>query len=169
MFIGEVNVKISYAGQQQVCDLCSAPGHIAWVCPKRNKCFQCGLEGHFSRDCPQCDGYRDPDSVLDPTTAEAAAAIAFAAAPPDLNDVLLCDDADSLDGVSLTYAAGRAMDSQLDADTVSSNSDCIPSVGPTPSLPLDSRDNQLDELVSQPLLSSPTLFSYYFLFVPLFC
>lgn len=57
MSIGEVNVKIAYAGQQQVCDLCSAPGHIAWVCPYRNKCFQCGLEGHFSRDCPQRDGY----------------------------------------------------------------------------------------------------------------
>lgn len=31
--IGEVNVKIAYAGQQQVCDLCNAPGHIARGCP----------------------------------------------------------------------------------------------------------------------------------------
>ena len=55
----------------------------------------------------------------------------------------------------LTSVAGRAMDSQLDADTVLSDSDCTPSVGPTPSSSLDSRDNQLDELVSQSLLSSP--------------
>jgi len=57
--------------------------------------------------------------------------------------------------VSLTSAVGPAIDSQLEADTGLSNSDCTPSVGPTPSLPLDSRDNQLDELVSQPLLSLP--------------
>ena len=36
----------------------------------------------------------------------------------------------------MTSAAGPAMDSQLDADIVSSGSDCTPSVGPTPSLPL---------------------------------
>jgi len=156
MSIGEVNVKIAYAGQQQVCDLCSAPGHIARVCPYRNKCFQCGLEGHFSRDCPQRIGYRDRDSVHDPTPAEAAAATAAAAAPSDRNDVPLRDETDSLDGVSLTSAAGTAMDSQLDADSVLSDSDCTPSVDPTPSSPLDSRDNQLDELASQPLLPSPT-------------
>ena len=31
LVIGEFQVKISYAGQQQVCDLCSEPGHIARV------------------------------------------------------------------------------------------------------------------------------------------
>ena len=45
--IGDFQVKISYAGQQQVCDLCAAPGHIARVCPLKGKCFQCGLEGHL--------------------------------------------------------------------------------------------------------------------------
>ena len=49
--IAEVNVKVAYAGQQQVCDLCHAPGHIARACPLRDKCFQCGPEGHFSRAC----------------------------------------------------------------------------------------------------------------------
>ena len=38
--IGDFQVKISCAGQQQVCDLCAAPGHIARVCPLRGKCFQ---------------------------------------------------------------------------------------------------------------------------------
>ena len=36
MSIGEVNVKIAYAGQQQVCDLCNAPGHITRGCPYPN-------------------------------------------------------------------------------------------------------------------------------------
>ena len=83
MSIGEVKVKIAYAGQQQLCDLCNAPGHIARACPYRRKCFQCGLEGHFSRDCPQKDDYRDRDSVVDvpgPTPAEAAGRAATVAA-----------------------------------------------------------------------------------------
>lgn len=84
MSIGVAKVKslIAYAGQQQVCDLCNAPGHIARACPYRNKCFQCGLEGHLSRDCPKKDGYRDRDSVADvpgPTPAEAAGRAATAA------------------------------------------------------------------------------------------
>ena len=75
--IGDFQVKISYAGQQQVCDLCAAPGHIARVCPLKGKCFQCGLEGHLSRDCPQRAGYRARgdavEDVPDPTPAEARA------------------------------------------------------------------------------------------------
>lgn len=43
----------------------------------------------------------------------------------------------------------------LDVDVDLSDSEQTPSVGPTPSSTLDSRDNQLDELVSQSLLSSP--------------
>ena len=128
MSIGEVRVKIAYAGQQQVCDLCDAPGQIAQNCPYRNKCFQCGLKGHFSRNCPQLVSYRDRVSVLDeldPTPAEAAGrAVAAAAAA-------------------------------LDADIDLSDSKLTTSVGPTPSSTLDSHDNQLDELVSQSLLSSP--------------
>lgn len=151
--IAEVNVKVAYAGQQQVCDLCQAPGHIARACPLRDKCFQCGLEGHFSRDCPQRRGYRDRDAVFDasdPTPAEAAGRSAAVNDSPVI-DAVPHADTDSLDGASLSSVAGRDMDSQLDADAVSSDSDCTPSVGPTP----DNRDNQLDELASQSLFSSP--------------
>ena len=103
MSIGEVRVKIAYVGQQQVCDLCDAPGHIAQNCPYRNKCFQCGLEGHFSRNCPQLANYRNRDSVLDeldPTPAEVAgravsAAGAAAAVPSESTDAPPRSDADS--------------------------------------------------------------------------
>ena len=78
--IGEFQVKISYAGQQQVCDLCNESGHIARVCPLRGKCFQCRQEGHLSRDCPERAGYRDEETVVarDPTPAEAAASASAA-------------------------------------------------------------------------------------------
>ena len=56
---GDFQVKICYAGQQQVCDLCAPRGHIAQVCSMRGKCFQCGLEGRLSRNCPHRVGYRD--------------------------------------------------------------------------------------------------------------
>ena len=49
--IGEFQVKISYAGQQQVCDICD-------ISPPWGKCFQSGVEGHLSRNCPQRAGYR---------------------------------------------------------------------------------------------------------------
>ena len=164
MTIGEVRVKIAYVGQQQVCDLCDAPGHIARNCPFRNKCFRCGLEGHFSRNCPQLANYRDRDSVLDesdPTPAEAAgrsvpAAGAAAAVPSESTDAPPRSDADSLDGVTVSSALdASATGTALDVDVNLSDSEQTPSVGPTPSSTLDSRDNQLDELVSQSLLSSP--------------
>ena len=163
MSIGEVRVKIAYAGQQQVCDLCDAPGHIARNCPYRNKCFQCGLEGHFSRNCPQLANYRDRDSVLDeldPTPAEAAgravsAAGAAAAVPSESTDAPPRSDADSLDGVSVSSAlVASATGTALDADIDLSDSELTPTVGSTPSPPSDARDNQLDELASQSLLSS---------------
>ena len=159
--IAEVNVKVAYAGQQQVCDLCHAPGHIARACPLRDKCFQCGLEGHFSRDCPQRLGYRDRDAVLDPsdpTPAEAAGRSAARNDPP-VTDAVPGGDADSLDGVSVSSAvaaAGPTSVSQPDADLDSvSDDDLTPSVDPTPSgsSSMDCRDNQLDELSSQPLFT----------------
>ena len=145
MSIGEVRVKIAYAGQQQVCDLCDAPGHIAW-------------------NSPQLVSYRDGVSVLDeldPTPAEAAgcavsAAGAAAAVPSESTDVPPRSDADSLDGVSVSSAlVASATGAGLDADIDLSDSKLTPSVGSTPSSTLDSHDNQLDELVSQSLLSSP--------------
>ena len=163
MSIGEVRVKIAYAGQQQVCDLCDAPGQIAQNCPYRNKCFQCGLKGQFSRNCPQLVSYRDRVSVLDeldPTPAEAAgravAAAAAAAIPSESTDAPPRSNADSLYGVSVSSAlVASATAAALDADIDLSDSKLTTSVGPTPSSTLDSHDNQLDELVSQSLLSSP--------------
>ena len=122
--IGDFPVKISYAGQQQVCDLCAAPGHIARVCPKKGKCFQCGLEGHLSRNCPQRAGYRardDPAEVVsDPTPAEARAS----GAPQSESDVDLRDN--QLDELSQSILApvlaGPPPGPSLPADDVSVDS-----------------------------------------------
>ena len=175
--IDEVNVKIAYAGQQQVCDLCAAPGHIARACPYRGNCFTCKLAGHLSRDCPERHG-RDSDAV-DPTPAEAAGqrlglqdcdavdvsdptSAETAGRPAASMDAPAADadDDDSVDGVSISSvvvsAAGPASGSLPDVDLDSaSDNDLTPSVDPTPtgSSPLDCRDNQLDELSSQPLFT----------------
>ena len=123
--IGDFQVKISYAGQQQVCDLCVAPGHIARVCPLKGKCFQCGLEGHLSRNCPQRAGYRARDDAVevvpDPTPAEARAS----GAPQAESDVDLRDN--QLDELSQSILAPvRASippaGSSLPADDVSVDS-----------------------------------------------
>ena len=71
--IGEFQVQISYAGRQQVCVLCAAPGHISRVCPLRGKCFLCCIEGHLSRNCPQRAGYvGEPDPTLSALVAPQA-------------------------------------------------------------------------------------------------
>lgn len=77
-----------------------------------------------------------------------------------MTDTVPVGDADLLDGVSVSSvvvaAAGPASASHPDADLDSvSDDDLTPSVGPTPSgaSSLDCRDNQLDELSSQPLFT----------------
>ena len=89
-------------------------------------------------------------------SAAGAAAAAAAAVPSESTDAVPRSDADSLDGVTVSSALdASATGTALDADVDLSDSELTPSVGPTPSSTLDSRDNQLDELVSQSLLSSP--------------
>ena len=123
--IGDFQVKISYAGQQQVCDLCAAPGHIARVCPLKGKCFQCGLEGHLSRDCPQRAGYRARDDaeedVPDPTPAEACASGApQAESDEDLRDNQLDELSQSI--LAPIRAGIPPVGSSLPADDVSVDS-----------------------------------------------
>ena len=162
MHIGEVRVKVAYAGQQQVCDMCETPGHIARNCPHKNKCFSCHEEGHLARNCPRRQIRRDRDEVVttpDPTPAEAAVLAAGAAAHvvPVTSMASLSADTDSLEGVSLSSAAGvPTVDPASDIEIDPPATDATPDVGPTPSPSPDLRDNQLDELASQPLLPSPS-------------
>lgn len=145
-----------------ICDLCQVPGPIARTCPFGDKCFQCGLEGHFSQECPQRIGYRDRDAVSDapgPTPTEAAGRSAARNNPPVI-DAVPHADADSLDWVSVSSAvvaaAGPVSVSQPDDDLDSeSDPDLTPSVGLTPSgsPSMDCRHNQLDELSSHPLFT----------------
>ena len=95
-------MKISYADQQQVCNLCAGPGHIFRVCPLRGKCFQCGVEGHLSQNCPQRAGYRAGDDVGEPDST--LSALLAPQAESDLHDNQLDELSQSILGPVLAAA-----------------------------------------------------------------
>ena len=43
--------RVWYRGQPLVCNLCNVQGHKSAVCPNKDKCRQCGEQGHFARSC----------------------------------------------------------------------------------------------------------------------
>ena len=142
-------VKVSYVGQERECDICGKKGHIARSCDMRGKCMECKQPGHFQRNCPvRRRRLANPDldlpevsesvvSVLGmPESASAGAAtVAVDSAPAGL-------PAETLDGAGSSEAGDASFQavSQSILAGVSAPCDLSESV--------DSRDNQLDELVS---------------------
>ena len=164
--IDGVKCRVWYKGQPLVCDICSN-NHKAADCPLRGKCRRCHQAGHFVRDCPEpvwfVPGSNDvpPAAPLEaPPSGGAVASEPVVVDPPEgPNDVMeastLSEASQSiLDGVALAPSAGVADvhvsslapsevsvgDGDMDVDS------------------LDLRDNELDEVVSQPVLSGEPLF-----------
>ena len=50
--IDGVNLQIKHNGQTKVCNFCLSEDHLMRSCPRRLRCFKCGLIGHLRHDCP---------------------------------------------------------------------------------------------------------------------
>ena len=165
--VGKLRVKVWYRDQPLCCDICKGP-HRVTDCDLRGKCRRCGEEGHFARACPRPwartgDAASRASYPADPTPAEAAGCATVTDATSDANrapvaaaDRAAGPDADGAHDAALPTSQAPSEPDSLDGATFDFSA-CTPAVDATPSasLSLDHRDNQLDELSSQPLLFSP--------------
>ena len=165
--VGKLTVKVWYRDQPLCCDICKGP-HRVTDCDLRGKCRRCGEEGHFARACPRPwartgDAASRASYPADPTPAEAAGCATVTDATSDANrapvaaaDRAAGPHADSAHDAALPTSQAPSEPDSFDGATFHSSA-CTPAVDTTPSasLSLDHRDNQLDELSSQPLLFSP--------------
>ena len=162
--VGKMRVKVWYRDQPLCCDVCKGP-HRVTDCDLRGKCRRCGGEGHFARACRRPwartgDAASRASDAADPTPAEAAGRAAVTDATSDANRAPVADadhaagpHADGPHDAALPTSQALSEPDSLDGATFDSSA-CTPAVDATPSAS-DHRDNQLDELSSQPLLFSP--------------
>ena len=157
--VGKLRVKVWYRDQPLCCDICQGP-HRVTDCDLRGKCRRCG-EALWARTGNAASRTSD---VADPTPAEATGRATVTDAASDANHAPVAD-ADRAAGPPAVGAHDAALPTSqalsepdsLDGATFDSSAG-TPLVDATPpaSLSFDHRDNQLDELSSQPLLFSPT-------------
>ena len=154
--IDSVKCRVWYKGQPLVCDICSN-NHKAADCPLRGKCRRCHQAGHFVRDCPKpvwfMPGREDtPTPVLaeDPPSGEVSAPLSekaneIVAAPVSVGEVPGSQASQSvLDKEVVTASAVGEVSASSQAPSETSGGDMDLDS-------LDLRDNELDEVASQPL------------------
>ena len=157
--VGKLRVKVWYRDQPLCCDICRGPHKVA-DCDLRGKCRRCGEEGHFARACPRPwapinDAASRASAGVDPTPAEAAGRSTTTGAASVATRAPVADaDLDGDPGAAPPSSQAPSEPDSLDGATFDSSA-CTPVMDCTPpaSLSSDLRDNQLDELSSQPLLS----------------
>lgn len=153
-------VKVSYVGQEPECDICGKKGHIARSCDMRGKCMECKQPGHFQQNCPvrrrrlanpDLDLPEVSESVVPvpgmPESASAGGtAVPVDSAPAGLPAVIPDGASSSEAGDAPSQAVSQSILADVSAPCVRSES-------------VDSRDNQLDELVSSGSIGVGTNYS----------
>ena len=143
--IDGVNCRVWYRGQPLVCDICH-DNHKAADCPLKGKCRRCHEAGHFVRHCPKPVWYvpgnpatdvdseneNDDDNGVNDNVP--GAEVAPAAAP-----------------IVVSAAAEPVVVPEVVPAGIPSESGCADGIE---EMSVDVRDNELDEVVSQPLLDS---------------
>ena len=158
--IDSVKCRVWYKGQPLVCDICSN-NHKAADCPLRGKCRRCHQAGHFVRDCPKpvwfMPGREDtPTPVLAevPPSGEVSAPLSekaneIVAAPVSVGELPGSQASQSvLDKEVVTASAVGEVSASSQAPSETSGGDMDLDS-------LDLRDNELDEVASQPLSGVP--------------
>lgn len=172
-------VKVSYVGQEPESDICGKKGHIARNCDMRGKCMKCKQPGHFQRDCPVRGRHLshpdlDPPKNGESVPVDSAPAGLLAEIPDDAGSprVVLSSSGNlsvpvsgGLDGARpLEDNAASVMEDGASSQAVSQLilADVSGPRSGTPSVvseSVDSRDNQLDELVSSRSIGVGTNYS----------
>ena len=145
--IDRVNCWVWYRGQPLVCDICH-DNHKAADCPLKGKCRRCHEAGHFVRTCPKPVWFvpGNPATGVDSENEN-----------DDDNNV-----SDNVTGAEDVPAAAPVVVAGAAEPVVVS--EVVPAGNPAESGPesgenveamsVDVRDNELDEVVRQPLLDS---------------
>ena len=141
-------VKVSYVGQEPECDICGKKGHIARSCDMWGKCMEWKQPGHFQRNCPVRRRLANPDldlpkvseSVVSVPGMPESASAGVAAVPVDSAPAGL--PAEIQDGACSPEAGDASYQAVSQSILADVSAPCVLSES------VDSRDNQLDELVS---------------------
>lgn len=171
--IGGICCKVLYRGQPLTCDICSKNGHKASACPDKGKCLRCHHSGHFARQCPTpwpsaAAGTDSATGIDGDATADGGGAGGVDVVPPVVVDPSLVVPAGDLScGLQHASDLDAGFDQSLAPSGQSASSDdhVLASAASVteavlgadnassspgqPSIELDERFNQLDEIYSQ--------------------